>query len=356
MFGKEIINDIDVINPNVMYSLKQKNIKEKLLETKQNNEIVAAEIQQDIQKFFRSSLSIKNFSFDNAKINIILDDIDNEINILKFQLSLNLKGDNLKVSQNAIFNINNDKTNSKIDIDCNTQNKIKTCKASVENISPNSLKTFFKKQSGSYNYFSNTNGYFNGEFNLIFDKQKKLQKGSGIIKSKIGSFDFKNLFDEKLLFGNLVLNVSFDNYLKDINIDSLTTNFGKTNFFMSMFIQEKDEYKNIDLNFDIKSTPVSDLRKLWPNFLGNDTSRPWVLEHIKSGNIPEATANMNFKYFKNDKNNSGLQSIKAELNLNNLLLNYNKYFPVVKNIYGKDIFNENSLKVKIKSHKIKNSK
>lgn len=356
LFGKVVINDINIINPDIKYFLKEKNIKEKLLATKQSNEIMVAEVQKDIQKFFRSSLLIKNFNSDNTKIDIILNDVDNKINISKFQLSLDLKGNNLKINQNAIFNINDNKVNSKISIDCDKKNKIKTCKINVDNINPNSLKTFFNKQSKEYNYLLNVGGYFDGKFDLVFDKKAKLQSGNGIINSKIGSFYFSNLFDEKLLFGNLIINASFDNYLQNININSLTTNFGETNFFMSMFIQEKSKYKNIDLNFDIKNTLVSDLRKLWPNFLGNDASRPWVLTHIKSGYLPSAKASMNFKYFKAKNKNSGLQSINAEIGLNNILLNYSKYFPIVKNINGKAIFTKKEMKINIDSANVLKSK
>lgn len=357
LFGKVVINNINTINSNIKYFLKEENIKEEILATRESNKIMIAEVQKDIQKFFKSSLSIKNFNFNNAEINIILDGINNKINILKFQLSLDLKNNNLKINQNAIFNINNNKINSKININCNKENKIKTCKIDIDNITPNSIKTFFGKQSEEYNYLSNTNGNFDGKFDLIFDKRAKLEQGNGIIKSKFGSFNFKNLFDEKLLFGNLIMNFSFDNYLENININSLTTNFGKNNFFMSMFIQEKSKYKNIDLNFDIKNALVSDLRKLWPNFLGNEGSRPWVLAHIKSGSLPNAKANMNFKYFKENNNkNSGLQSINAEIDLNNVLLNYSKYFPIIENINGKAIFTKKEMKINIDSANVLKSK
>ncbi|MDD2840420.1 MAG: DUF3971 domain-containing protein [Rickettsiales bacterium] len=354
LFGRIYINEIILSDIKLKLNSEREDVKEELL-TKKDEEITTR-IQTIIQKFYKSSISIKKLKLDDLKINIISNNNKNEIKVLKSKLSLNFKNNNLQIEQNTIFNINNSKINSKLEIICGNKTKTKNCEINVANIDPNNLKTFFDKKTEIYDYFSNIKGYFGGEFNLTFDKKIKLQSGNGIIRSKLGSFYFKKLFDEKLAFGNLIINVDFKNYFQEINIDSLTTSLGKTDFFISMFIKEKTKYKNIDLNFDVQNIPVEDLKRLWPNFLDNKISRPWVLKHIISGNLPNARANMNFKYFKNDNPQSGLQSITAKVDLDNVLLNYSDYFPLIKNINGIAIFTKKDMKVNIRTANVLKSK
>ncbi len=352
LFGRININDINLSDTNLKFNSQEVSSKKEFTHEKEE---ITAQIQKVIQKIHNSSVSIKRFQLNDFKINVNLNNVDNEIKILRSQLNLDFKNSNFQIYQNAIFNINNAKTNSRLSVICDKRDGVSNCKIDIKNINPNNFETFFNQNSIEYSYLSNVDGYFDGKFDFIFDNKMKLKSGNGIIKSIFGSFDFKNLFDEKLVFGNLIINVGFDNYFKDININSLTTNFGKTRFFMSMFIKEKKKYKSVDLNFDIQNTLVSDLRKLWPNFLDNDSSRPWVLKHIKSGNLPLAKTNMNFKYFY-DNNKSGLQSINAEIDLDNILLEYDDYFPIIQNINGKAIFTKNDMKINIKTAKVLNSK
>ncbi|HSQ98033.1 MAG TPA: AsmA-like C-terminal region-containing protein [Rickettsiales bacterium] len=351
IFGRIDINDIILFNTNLRIDLQELKKKEKSL--KQENIKKEKNI---TEKIYKNSISIKNFKFDNAKIVINLNNFDNQINILKSLVSINLKGNNLKINQDTVFNINNDEFNSNLNIICDKQDNIKSCRINIENINPNSFKTFFGKNSEIYNYCSNIIGYFDGQFNLIFNNNRKLSDGDGIIKSSNGSFYLKNFFDEKLVFKNLIINTSFSDYFDNININSITTDFDKTHFFMSMFIKKEEKFNNINLNFNIQNTPVTDLRKLWPNFLGDEASRPWVLKHFVSGNIPSAKADMNFKYFENKEEKSGLQTINAEIDLDNVLLNYGNHFPVVKNINGKAVFTEKDMQIQIDSANILESK
>lgn len=312
---------------------------------------------QDIVKTLKNNyISITNFKFDDIKLVVRLNGFDNRIDILKSFIAMNISGNNLKIKQDTTINVNKSKNNSRFKITCDSQNKVRDCDLDIENVNPNDFKTFFRKDENLYSYLSNLRGYFDLEFNFILDKSKNFKDGKGTIKSSDGEFYFKDFFDEKLIFKNLILNASFEDYFKNVSINSLTTDFDETHFFMSMFVKKEEDYKNIDLSFNIQNTPVTSLKKLWPNFLDNEVSRPWVLKHIKSGNLPVAKADMNFKLFDNNEDESGLQKIDAEVVLENVLLDYDEYFPNVKNINGKAVFTKDDMKVQIQSADVLRSK
>ena len=355
---KIVINNITV--KGTSFNIDIPNTPQKVKKTEFNYKKAIIETQNIISKALENNFIIKNFTLKDFKINFISKDNKNiPLNIRNLTFNINIQNDNLIINQETTFNINNNKIDSKLITTCENQIKNKKCNINISNVNLNDYLAFLDKKGRAYDYFSNIKALFDLDLNFILNENLEFENGNLTLLSKLGSFNLKQFFDEKIIFIDLVAEAEFKDNFKEININSIKTFFGKTDFFMSMFIKDKETYKNVDLNFNVKNLPIKNLKQLWPNFLGQkEEIRPWVIKHITDGESPNAWAKMNMKYFKqkSKQKDSGLQNIHAEVQMKNVLLNYDDYFPTVKNINGTAIFTEKNMNINIDSANILSTK
>lgn len=317
------------------------------LKTVQNKIIISTQHHFIVQEFQLDKLNL-NFIKNNVK--------ETSINFYDINSNINLLGDNFRINQKFSFNFNNSQTNSKFELVCDNENN-KICNLKLYNIDIKHFKEISKNNKQIYEYINNIDLSLNLNFNITMDEDFNFTSGSINLFSPSGNFYLKDFFEERISFNNLDLSFSFKDNFKEFSIDSLTTKFDNTDFFMSLFFKSYKNYDNLDLVFKTKNLDFKDLKKLWPKNLGQEEEiRPWVLEHIVSGESPSASANMNMKFFHNKKKESGLQTIYAKVDINNATLNYDNYFPQINNINGIATFTENNMNININTANVLNSK
>lgn len=346
--GKIIINNIALSEANLNLRIKENTKKE------EKNINFQQLIEENIKKISKTPIFVKNISIKNLLINTNINKQNNEINIENFIVKTKLKNKKFHFDEKLIFNVNNSK-NIKLDSKCNFKKTLKECNIAINNLNPNDFRNFINEESSIFNYLNNLKAYFDIKSNIFFDKNFKLNNGDIVLNSKDGWFYYNNFFDEKLTFKDFALDFNFDNNFENINIKSLNTKFNHVDFFMSLTKNNQKEYNDLELVFDIKNAKAKDLKRLWPNFLGTKDSRPWVIKHITDGNIPSAKANLKFRYFNDKNKDSGLQSVDAEIKLDDVLVDYDKDFPEVKNVYGTAFFTEKDMKIYIEKGNSLNS-
>lgn len=320
---------------------------------------IIVDIQNYISKALSNKFLIKNFSLRDFNINFLSNNKNINVYIKNSSFDINIQENNLIINQNTVFNVNSSKLDSRLITVCENEKKNKKCSININGVNLNDYTDFFNTNSTLYDYTKNIKGLFDININFILNEDLEFENGNATISSKIGSFDLRQFFDQKIIFVDLIAEADFKDNFKQININSVKTYFGKTDFMMSMSITEEDDYRNVDLNFDIKNIQLKNLKQLWPNFLGQEEGiRPWVIEHIPNGISPRAWAKINMKYFKNedDKHSSGLQEIYSEVQIQKAELNYSDYFPIITNIDGLAIFTKNNMDIKITNGNVLSTK
>ncbi len=351
LFGRIEINSI-ILTDSIFEIDLNKRQKDK---EKYNYRDNIEDLQKIISKFSSASFIISNFTLKDFKIVLCIDDKKSDINIINSELNIDVQKKNLIINQDALFNVNRNKLNSKMKVVCKNQKAEKTCRIDFNNINLNNYADFFSRSSDFYDYLMNIRAYFNISVNFNLDKNLRFSNGNFSVTSPIGSFYLKQFFDEKITFTKMVVDGSFGDNFKEFSLDSVTANFDRTEFMMSLGFKEHEDYKNLDLYFDIKKIPLVNLKQLWPNFLGQEEGiRPWVIEHIIGGTSPHATAKINMKYFnvEDEEHDSGLQDIYSEVQMEKVLLNYNDYFPEVSDINGLATFKKTGMLINIDSGKV----
>ena len=358
LIGKINIKNVSFVDGNLKIFLNNKTNIDKNEENIRYKDVLQ-NIQNKLALTNDYSFIAKKLDFDNFKIDLIKNNKQLLTSLINSKSNIDIRGKNFNIDQNIKVVLNNSEKSSELDLLCNINIKNdKKCTIKLYDIDVQELKNIFKERAKLYSYLQNIYSIFNLETNIYMDNDFNIKSGNLNLFSSGGNFYLKDFFDEKIDFKNLAINTTFNNNFKEFNIESLKTKFDNTDFFLSMFIKNLTNYSNIDLNLEANNVILKELKKLWPNFLGQeDGIRPWVLTHILSGKSPKAIANMNFKYFHNNnhKKESGLQKIYSKIELSNVLLNYDNYFPIVKNINGNAIFTKNNMKIQINSAKILDS-
>lgn len=363
-FGKLLNGEINVkkiIFTNSNINLYQNDNKEVILQ-KNNNEdfdykVFLKILQNKITSSTQHSFLIQEFQLNKLALNFIKNNVkESTINFYKVKSNINLLNDNFIINQSFNFKFNNTQDLSRLELVCDDENG-KICNLKLYNIDIKHFKKLSKNNQTIYEYINNIDLSLNLNFNVSMDEDFNFTSGNINLFSTTGSFYLKEFFEEKILFNNLDLSFSFKNNFKEFAIDSLTTKIDNMDFFMSLFFKSHQDYNNLDLVFKTKNLDFKNLRKLWPKNLGQEEEiRPWVLEHIISGTSPSASANINMKFFNNNEKDSGLQKIYSKIELNNISLNYDNYFPKITNINGTAIFTENNMNIKINSANVLSSK
>ena len=362
--GKINIKNIDFTDANLkVYTNTDIDVNNSTIQLENENNLnyknVFKIIQDKIISSTKYSFTIQQFKLNNFNIQLL----NNNITKLSLRLDdsifkIDFTNENFRIYQEINFTINDLKNSSKMVLDCDND-KYKICNFRLYNIDTSQFKNLFKNGTVLYDYANNIDLTFNLKLNLNMDESFNFINGDINLFSKSGNFNLKQFFDEKISFQNLNINFNFKNNFEEFSIKSLKTNFDNTNFFMSLFFKNHEDYDNIDLVFKVENLQFANLKQLWPNFLGKEEGiRDWVITHIISGNSPNAFVNMNMKYFKNPKNKeeSGLQTIYSEIKIEDTLLNYDSYFPEISNINGTAIFTENNMNINIDSAKVLSSK
>lgn len=362
--GKINVKNVDFTDANLkIYTNTNQNINRQQLQLKDTNNLnykdVFKLIQDKIIASTRYSFTIQQFKLNNFNIQLL----NNNTKKLSLRLDnsifrIDFTNANFRIYQEINFIINDLNNSSKIVLDCDND-KYKICNLKLYNIDINQFKNLFKSGTNLYNYINNIDLIFNLNLNLNMDENFNFVDGNISLFSEAGHFNLKQFFDNKISFKNLNLDFDFKNNFEEFEIKSLTANFNDTDFFMNLFFKDCENYNNVDLIFKVQNLPITNLQKLWPKMLGEEEGiKDWVITHIIKGNIPNAFATMNIKYFKDSKNkkDSGLQTIYSEIKMKDILLNYDNYFPEISNINGTAIFTENNMNINIDSAKVLSSK
>jgi hypothetical protein len=157
-----------------------------------------------------------------------------------------------------------------------------------------------------------------------------------------GDFYLKEHFEEKIDFTDLKSEIFIEK--GKMNIEKLDTKLGIMPFSMSLLYNGGET----EMSFSFKDIDFQKLNLYWPKSLGEE-SREWVLEHIKSGMAHNA-------WTKIIIDNDELKNIYAEVEMNELYLDYSTYFPTITKINGLAVFTENDMNIKITDALVLNSK
>jgi hypothetical protein len=159
-----------------------------------------------------------------------------------------------------------------------------------------------------------------------------------------GNFFLKEYFFDNIDFRHLeaILKIKDNEYL---DAESISLNIDNMNLDISLLNKEKSER---ELYISIKNIDFKSLNKYWPHTLGKGIARPWVLKHISDGVSPFAWAKMLFVDNK-------LIEIDAEVQMKDIILNYNNYFPQITNINGIATFTKKNMVINIDNAKTLNS-
>lgn len=358
LFGRFEINNIILTDTDFELKLSSDGDKKESNPDSLNHRQLVEQAQKIIARLFDNSIVIKKFTMKDFDIALSIDGKKNNIRIVDSRFNLNLVNNNLTINQDVVFNINKSRVNSRMKLSCKNDGRKKACKSELQNINPVNFTGFFDSKDVIYGYLTNIRGVFDVKINFDLDKRFNFEKGYVELVSAIGFFDLKQFFDGKISFTNLDVKAGFKDNFKELNISSVTARLNDVDFSMNLSMKEEKDLTNLDMYFNAKKVPIKSLRRLWPNFLGQEEGiRPWVLDHVTDGESPNAWAKMNFKYFKNDtRNESGLQELYSEVQIKNGLLNYDDYFPKVRNINGLAVFTEKDMSINVLSANVLSSK
>ncbi len=194
-----------------------------------------------------------------------------------------------------------------------------------------------------------------GSVNLVIGANQEIKVVDFNINVPKGSFNLPKLFSKKINFQDLKVKGGWNVDLNKLRIEKLSTNFGQSNFIMSLLIDNftSDDLQTKTLHFAINNTPTNDLEFLWPLFLNEAGVRSWVTTNIKNGVIKDGFADL---VLENKNGHEKLSSINAKLNFSGLNLNYSNQFPNIKEIDGSAYFSKNEMKIDITKAKVLTSR
>lgn len=223
-----------------------------------------------------------------------------------------------------------------------------SCETIVQNLEPSQYSVFAAHNPIAYEYLSNLEGKINGESFFSIDSDYELKKLNFNFFSRIGSFYYKKFFPNRIDFKELEISGEGDNSLKRFQLKEIKAGLNGVDYSMSLKL-EKDKESNPDelvMKFRAENLPVAQLQNLWPLSLNKNNIRDWVMEHLKSGYIPEAYADM---YMKRDEEIGRLKTyrVDSEVRFKNAVLDYNKNYPVARNLNGIAYFTRNDMRIKI---------
>lgn len=261
----------------------------------------------------------------------------------------------VEIKSNLKTRINDRQNPLILDYNCSIldNNTIK-CGLKIDNFSIDALN--FNDILTNNNYIGESiksvKGLFDFEAELNFSDYINFERSNFKLISNKGSFNIKQLFDGNINYKNLYLAG------ETFGVEHIILNNVKINLLMKKTVDfsmyfDLQRKKNMKIDIDILNGSIADIKILWPVFLNDFGIRDWVITHFKSGEFGIVFAYMNFDF---DGDKFKLNSIKSEVNFEDILLDYDERFPAVSHLSAKAIFTANDMNAYIKTANIANTK
>lgn len=249
---------------------------------------------------------------------------------IKMDIKTSEKGNNFIINSNC--NINEDE---KID-----------CVFDINNLSSQDFVDISKTYDIFTNYIPNIDSKFSLTGKIKLNNYTELEKLTFDFKSQYGNLLLKDFFNGTLSYKNLNINGEISDNFKTVNHLDLQTElvFEKNIENMLLKLNLKHIDNNTKLNIYTKKIPVNKLDLLWPVFLDDNGIKQWVVEHINNGYSPDAFVEMEFE---NKNNDSQLISLKSEVEVKDVDINYADFLPSITNAEGKLYFSQDDMKIKL---------
>jgi hypothetical protein len=363
LFQNFVPKKIKIIDPEI--SLKQPSNQVSVDKSEDNQEVFVSDdsaiFLAIITEIRNKKFPLKNLEIENAKLLIEKDNISSEILIKKSSLKIKLEENSIIISTINKFTINKAQEEINLNLECAVdQNNLVKCDVALKNFIANSISSIHPE----FEKLKYVDGNFNAEAKIVFD-HGNLNNFLCKIKADQGSFFLAELFSKRINFSDLSLQIEYDQALKILNFSEIKANFinqfpedNKANklvnannlvspFNMSLLISNLKEIdQKYDFNIKIGNIFGDQIDKFWPIFLDDNQIRNWVINHIKDGLIKDASAKFSLK-----KNNQETEfvNLDARLLFEGLSLQYDDYFPELRNLSGIANFTEKAMIVDIAS-------
>ncbi|MBM3579777.1 MAG: hypothetical protein FJX34_03285 [Alphaproteobacteria bacterium] len=319
------IKKIKLVNPRIILS-GEKNVAESQDDLKPVMTLLASIRSGENQ--------IKNLEVENAKLLIF----GREILLRKSKIHFLAH----KILAETQLSFDEEKPHVDFKSDCQFASDGKVaCDLLLQNVLPHSVADL----SPNFAQLNQLNAQLDANISLTFaddgfnDVKFKIRTGSG-------DLNLPEFFEKKLDFKNLSLSGDYSFRDKTLNIFQLDADFvGALSSHLGMSLKvEQNQISGQKFTFAIKLKNIAtdELEKFWPNSLNQNKVRSWVIGHISSGVIREASTD--FSLTKSERK-FHLNNISAKLGFTGLNLEYSKDFPSIKNISGNADFTRDTMKI-----------
>lgn len=355
LFGKIKINDLMLSH--LILSLDEIDLTKESLEKStlvDTNDVLTV----ILDAVYSYNLPIEEIILDKSIIKI-----DNENEIYLNYLSLNLKEYyRIKKDMNILLSFKTNKNSKPIIVDskCNFGlMKNINCDFKILDANSKDLVKLSKKYNLFYEYISNIDVNFSLLGTAHIKDYVSVETLNFTIVSEAGSFNFKEMFNNKIEYKNLRIKGEAINNFKEIKIDEIKTQILDSNLksyfdFYLIFNKFKETNNKINLFISIgDKVSVNKLSLFWPLFLNQKAIREWVVEHISNGYINNGFVNMDFE--ETQKNNYELIKLNSEVNVEGVKINYVDFLPGFDQINAKLIFTEKDMNLQILNARLDNT-
>ncbi len=303
---------------------------------------------------------IDYFEIENAEINIKNNNIESKLILRNAKIFTALSKNIMNMTIEANIFFTNNKTEAKFDSNCKVSvNDGLNCDINIFNLSLIAIADFHPLLAD----LKNINTSLNGNLGLIINNNKSLQKINFKLRADRGNFELKNYFFDKIDFQKMLIDGNFDLINKELVINKLDTNliskianqteFINPNLSLSLIISNSEKNTNkYDFSLDINNVLMNELNRFWPINLSQNGIRDWVLNHITDGYMKKGF--VKFVISKNE-NDFNLDEINAQIDFNNLNLNYNSSFPQINEANGIAFFSKKDMRIFIKTASVLDS-
>ncbi|MBM3590581.1 MAG: hypothetical protein FJX30_04330 [Alphaproteobacteria bacterium] len=307
-----------------------------------------------LSSFRKNKNPIENFEIEDAKIIFQTPKINSELIIKNAKISTKINRDALDIFMQGQIYFTSNASDFKIDSNCKLSNfNGLKCDINIFNFVPKSIAIFHPILDD----LKNIDTTLNGSLNLEINGEKSLNNLSFNLRADKGSFEFKNFFKDKIDFRQMKIIGDFDGVkkilkLKNVNSALISNIANQTEILnpqldlgltVSILENQKAQY---DFEIGLENVLTNEIDRFWPITLSQNGVRDWVVNHINNGVIKKAYTKFSIL---EDSLESNLENINAQLDFENIDLNYDQNFPEITNLFGIAVFSKNDMKIFINS-------
>ncbi len=352
-------------------------IKNADVQTKADPSVYLSPIIAFLSAIRNDKLRIKSFDLENLQLFIKKENAaDIKILLKKSLIKVEAKNRNSdEALQISSVNVVNFKDGKDINLGANCKfdkDDVTVCNLALSNLASASISSL----SPIFKAIDQFNFNVNALASLTI-KDQKIQSLTFQADAKNGYFDLPQFFSKKINFANLSVKGSYDNENDNLNLSNIEADLEpiaivdtaatsseekkrallskENHLMMSLLIKNLQNLDNKNLDFAIKlqNVATNKLEAFWPLQIEGQDIRKWVIDHINSGVIGEASANFSLSVIDGTVN---LSNITSAVYFSGLNLSYDEFFPQIGAMKGVANFSKNSMVIKVESGNVLSSK